>query len=147
MYAAKMLNMMMEKADELNIFCACYFELINKGGIKMDADSSSLTPVGKVFSIMKNHINGRICCADYRRGIMATEKDGIITMTLLNENLDDSKSFRFKKQEKQAEITVYISASVLPFSDFEEKTVKAVECEDMYTVNVPPHSIATVRIY
>lgn len=42
-----MLNMMMEKADELNIFCACYFELINKGGIKMDADSSSLTPVGR----------------------------------------------------------------------------------------------------
>lgn len=78
---------------------------------------------------------------------MATEKDGIITTTLLNENLDDSKSFRFKKQEKQAEITVYTSASVLPFSDFEEKTVKAVECEDMYTVNVPPHSIATVRIY
>lgn len=78
---------------------------------------------------------------------MATEKDGIITTTLLNENLDDSKSFRFKKQEKQAEITVYTSASVLPFSDFEEKTEKAVECEDMYTVNVPPHSIATVRIY
>ena len=35
----------------------------------------------------------------------------------------------------------------MPFSDFEEKTVTAVECGDMYTVNVPPHSIATVRIY
>lgn len=147
MYAAKMLNMMMEKADELNLFCACYFELINEGGIKVGAESSSLTPVGKVFSIMKNHLNGRICCADYRRGIMATEKGEIITMTLLNENLDAPKSFSFKKQGKQAKITVYTSESVMPFSDFEEKTVTAVECGDMYTVNVPPHSIATVRIY
>lgn len=62
MYAAKMLNMMMEKADELNIFCACYFELINKGGIKKDADSSSLTPVGKVFSNEKSYKRQNLLC-------------------------------------------------------------------------------------
>ncbi len=51
---------------------------------------------------MKNHINGRICCADYRRGIMATEKDGIITMTLLNENLAIQKALDLKsKRSKQ----------------------------------------------
>lgn len=118
--------------------------MINEGGIKVNADSSCLMPMGTVFSIMSKHVNGRIYCADYHRGIMATEKSDIITMTLLNDKFDKHKNFRLKKYGEQPEITVYTSESILPFSRFDKKTATAVVNEEMYIIDVPPHSIAVV---
>lgn len=78
--------MLIEEADPSGMDVACHFEAVNEGCIRVEWDRAFLTPSGQMFSVMKNHIDGKLCFTS--KDAVSTEKDGVLTITLFNRSYD-----------------------------------------------------------
>ena len=103
-----------------------------------------MTPSGQMFSVMKNHIGGRLCFA--AKDAVATEKEDSLTITLINRSYDGNKKFTLPEYGKTVVSTLYEAESVLPYSDFRIKDVDLTATEDGYEVILPKHSVMLIRM-
>ena len=143
-FTASMLHMLIEEAGPSGIDMACHFEAVNEGAIRVEWDHSFLTPSGKMFSVMKNHIGGKIRFA--AKDAIMTEKDGICTVTLINRSYSDDKKFVLMQCGAPVTATLFSSEDVLPHSDFEVTDVKLNAINDTIDVQLPKHSVMLLRL-
>ncbi|MBE6725188.1 MAG: helix-turn-helix domain-containing protein [Ruminococcaceae bacterium] len=149
-FAAKMLHMLLSVSNELDIPYCCYFQPVGEGAILIDEDGARLTANGQMFAMMKAHCGGNLCAltgAD-RYSAVATEKDGVLTLTLINDSFDTEKAFCFNLPGKDPEGELYASEEVTPYTCFEKRPLDVKAENGHAAVVLPPHSAAkiTVRI-
>lgn len=97
-----------------------------------------------MFSVMKNHIGGKLCFAE--KDATATEKEDILTITLINRSYDGSKKFILPEYGQTVVSRLYESESILPYSDFEIKDVDLTSTEEGYEVVLPKHSVMLIQM-
>ncbi|MBE7039059.1 MAG: hypothetical protein E7404_09190 [Ruminococcaceae bacterium] len=140
---ARIMHMILKNAKKMNLATSCYFEMINEGAIDVGVHSATLTPVGKVFEIMKNHCFGKVKYADF--DAFVTEKAGEITATLVNASLENERTFKLPVGKEILLAELYTSDSPMPCSEFVIKKASVQKNSNNYKITVPKHSIAIVK--
>ena len=64
LYAAAVLTMLIRRAEELNLYGASYFALVNEGCIRVYTDHVMLAPDGEVMKRMAVHAGGEVVAGD-----------------------------------------------------------------------------------
>ena len=59
-YAAGMFHMFCREAESLGLSMALFFQIVNEGGMAVDAYSAKLTPLGQIFAMFAVHQGGRL---------------------------------------------------------------------------------------
>ena len=77
---------------------------------------------------------------------MATETNGIITLTLINRSYDKEKSFTLPKAGAVSKAALLSGEGILPWSRFRETPLPIWEEEGRYSVTLPEHSIAVIQL-
>jgi len=143
-FAARLLNMMYMNAEKYGVSQICHFESSNEGAILVHPDRAVLTPAGQAIAAMKDHAAGIIRAI--RDDVVATEKAGILTLTLINRSYDKEKAFTFPKAGKVSRATLLSGEGVLPYSVFEESRLPVSEEDNRFHVTLPEHSIAVIQL-
>ena len=85
------------ESASLDIPIVCYFRPVGEGAILITPEGSRLTANGQIFELMKAHQDGRVCLVsgndDY--STVATVKDGVLTISLINAAYDTDREFSF----------------------------------------------------
>lgn len=147
-FTARVIHFMLNESNAMDIPVFCYFQPVGEGAIIVTPTGSRLTANGQVFALMKAHQDGRVCrvSANDDLSTAATLKDGVLSITLINERYDEARPFSFALKGKVQEAVVYTSDDVLPFSTFSPSPLEVkVERKGIRTV-LPPHSVALLRI-
>jgi len=147
-YVARTLHFYLTESNSLDIPIVCYFQPIGEGAIIVTPESSRLTANGQMFAMMKAHQDGDICKVldndDY--STVATVKDGVLTITLVNASYDSDREFTFKLKGKVLEGTLYSSEDITPHSYFEESPLQVTARRKDITTVLPPHSAAIIKL-
>ena len=138
-FVASMLHMIMRESEKMRIQLACHFQAVNEGAIRVEPDRAFLTPSGQMMAIMQNHANGR--CLTMERDLVATEKDHIITVTMINRSYDTKKFFCFPYRGTILACKLYTSEDITPPSTFTLQDVQPVIAENRIELTLAPHSV------
>ena len=147
-YAARTMHFYISESAALDIPIVCYFQPVGEGAILITPEGSRLTANGQMFKMMKAHQDGRVCKVsdndDY--STVATIKDGVLTITLINASYDTDREFRFNLKGEVLEAALYSSEDVTPHSFFERSELEVTaKRKDIKTV-LPPHSAAIIKL-
>ncbi len=147
-YTARTLHFYLTECNALDIPIVCYFQPIGEGAILVTPEESRLTANGQMFAMMKAHQDGRICKVvdDEGYSTVASVKDGILTITLVNVSFDSDRTFRFALKGKLLDATLYSSEDVIPHTYFEESPLEVTLRRKEVTTVLPPHSAAIIRL-
>lgn len=143
-FTAAMLQMFMRVSEPYGVGISCNFEAINEGYIRVDPTSARLTPSGKMYAVLKQHMNGILRCA--KKDVIATENDGILTISLVNRSYDKSKKFTLPCAGEIVGATLYHNDCMLPHTQFEEDAMAVPTVNGVYEVVLPKHSVALIQI-
>lgn len=143
-FTASMLHMLIGEAEPCGMDMACHFEAINEGAIRVEWNRAFLTPGGKMFAVMKHHIDGKLCFVS--EDAIATEKENVLTITLINRSYDKDKKFELPGYGTVITSDLYEGQSILPYSDFERKNMSLTESEEGYEVSLPKHSVMLIQM-
>ena len=101
-----------------------------------------------MFSIMKEHQDGKICKItendDYSTA--ATIKDDTLTITLINSEYDKEREFSFNLKGKVTDAKLYSSDDVTPHSYFTESPLDVTDTRKEIKTVLPAHSAAIIRM-
>ena len=107
-----------------------------------------LTANGQVFSLLKAHQGGLRCPVidndDY--AVTATVRDGILTISLINDSYDEPRSFGFSLKGTLLDSVLLTSDDVRPHSFFKEAPLDVQATRKRVSTTLPPHSVALIRI-
>ena len=147
-FTARMMHFFLNDSNLLDMPIVCYFQPVGEGAIMIEPTSSHLSANGQMFAAMAAHQDGKLCKVaendDYSTA--ATIKDGVLTLTLINAAYDTPRAFDFAIKGKIKEAKLYSSADLTPYSYFEESKLKASAAKDHIRTELPPHSVALLRI-
>jgi alpha-N-arabinofuranosidase len=143
-FAARLLNMMYMNAEKYGVSQICHFEASNEGAILVYPDRAVLTPAGQAIAAMRHHAGGIIRAI--QDDVIATETDGILTLTLINRSYDRDKAFTFPKAGTVFSATLLSGDGVLPYSTFNETQPDILEENGSFRTVLPEHSIAVIRL-
>lgn len=142
-FAAKMLHMLLKASGELDMPVCCYFQPVGEGAILITPTDASLTANGQMFTMMKAHCGGRLCPANSEDGAaFATVRNGVLTLTLINDSYDEEKLFRFGGCGAVSEASLYSSGDVTPYTRFEISQPAVKQDNGQVKCVLPPHSVA-----
>ena len=136
--------MLYMNAEKYGVIQACHFESVNEGSLLVTPDRAILTPTGQAISSMRHHAGGMIRAI--RDDVVATEKDSTITLTLINRSYDKDKSFTIPKVGTVRSTRLLSGEGILPWSRFSESELSVEEEGGRWSVTLPAHSIAVVRL-
>lgn len=143
-FTALMFHMLIGEAEKSGIAIACHFEAVNEGSIIVTPDQAKLTATGQAFSVMKNHINGRVCYLS--DSVLATTADHVLTVTAINASYDKTKKVTIKESGEMLSGKLYYGEEVLPYSVFETREADVIKEEAGYSVTIPTHSLVLLKI-
>ncbi len=143
-FTALTLHMLLSEAETLKMAQACHFEAVNEGLITVTPTEAFLTAQGQVFSLMKNHIGGRICHRS--SDALATLHDKELVITVVNSSYDQPRKVHVAATGTLVTARLYSSGTVIPPSFFAEQSVEMERVENGYECVLPPHSVLLVRI-
>ena len=143
-FAARFLNMLYMNAEKYGVIQACHFESVNEGSLLVTPDRVIMTPTGQAISSMRYHADGMIRAI--QDDVVATEKDGIITLTLINRSYDKPKTFTVPKTGTVGSTLLLSGEGILPWSRFNETVLPVEDEEERWAVTLPEHSIAVIRL-
>jgi len=154
-FAAVHLNMLAEKASELGIECACYFQPVNEGLIAVEPFSAKLTATGQVFALYRAHQGNRLLkIAGDLAGInvcTSLERDGkTIFVSLVNQNPEQPQDFRIVLLNVPGGVAAsarcLVADDLKPNRPFREQPL-AVKVEENKVAGVLPKlSVAMIRL-
>ena len=144
-FAARFLNMLYMNAEKYGVIQACHFESVNEGSLLVTADNVIMTPTGQAISSMRHHAGAMIRAL--QDDVVATEKDGIITLTLINRSYDKAKVFTIPKIGAVSSALLLSGEGILPWSRFDEASLPVGDEDGRYAVTLHEHSIAVIRIH
>lgn len=147
-YAARVMHFHINESRALDMPLVCYFQPVGEGAIGITSRDSYLTAIGQVFALMRAHQGGQRCPLDDNGDYSAAAslKDGVITLTLVNDSYDEPREFRFALKGKVLESKLFHSSDVLPHSRFEEAVLPVDAGGEVLYATLPPHSLARLRI-
>ena len=158
-FTAKTLHMLLEESVPLAMPFCCYFQPIGEGAILIEPDSARLSANGQVFSLLKDHRGGALCplvpCGAARAAraddgeILATVKDGVLTVTLVNDAYDEPREFRLGGCAGEVTGAVLLSSDeVTPHSYFTASPLEVTSTSDGsgLCAVLPPHSVGKITV-
>jgi len=147
-FVAKMLHMLLSFSGELDIPYCCYFQPVGEGAVLIDEHGARLTANGQMFSMMKAHCGGNLCSINGADpySALATEKDGVLTVTLVNDSYDTDRAYCFNLPGRDPEGELYTSDEVTPYTFFERSMLAVKEENGLARVVLPPHSAAKISV-
>lgn len=148
MFCARMLHVFMMESNDLDMPMVCYFQPVGEGAIAITPTDSRLTANGQVFAMMKDHCGGALCRVDGDDdySAVATVKDGVLTVTLVNTEYSEERAFRFNARGKVISSRLLSSEDVRPNTFFAESPLEVIMKRGAAEVILPPHSVAGIRI-
>ena len=144
MFTALALHMICAEGNRCGIALACHFEAVNEGIIRVEPNRAILTAQGQIFAAMKHHIGAEICFA--QPDAMATSRDGMVTLTVVNASYDRSKMVQIPEGCTMEQAKLYTAPSVLPPSYFQEQYLTTGEIVPGTDFCMPPHSFLFVTL-
>ena len=93
---------------------------------------------------MRHHAGGTVRAIE--DDVVATEKDGTVTLTLINRSYDKETSFTMPQAGTVRQATLLSGEGILPWSRFNESAIPITEEDGRYAVTLPAHSIAVIRL-
>lgn len=147
-FTAKMLHMLMRLSPELDMPTCCYFQPVGEGAVLIDEDGARLTANGQMFAMMRAHCGGELCglTGAEEDAALATVKDGVLTLTLINDRHDEDREFRFNLPGTDPAGELYESEEVTPYSYFTRRPLAVKEENRGASVLLPPHSAARITV-
>ena len=147
-FAARMLHFAINESNALKMPVLSYFQPVGEGAILISPGGSRLTANGQMFELMKIHQDALVCHVEGNEDFStaASIKDGVLSITVINEKFDEARPFDFSIKGKVLESRLYSSEDLTPHSYFNvsELPVEAVR-KHIRTV-VPAHSVALIRV-
>ena len=143
-FAAHFLNMMYRNAETYGVSQICHFESVNEGSMLVTPGKAELMPTGQAIASMADHAGGRILAL--QEDVTVTEKDGIITCTLLNRSYDQEKAFTLPKAGTVTGTKLLAGNGVVVESRFLESTLAVEEGDTCFRMVLPATSIAVIKI-
>lgn len=147
-FAAKFLHGIINLSTPLDIPVCCYFQPVGEGAIIITPTDSRLSANGQIFSLMKEHKGGKLCSvsgAD-EYDVTATIKDGILTVTLLNDSYDQNKNLELAVKGQLQNARLLSSDDVRPYTYFTESELPVIQGKKSIKISLPPHSVASLEI-
>ena len=147
-YTARMLHFLINYSHALDIPVACYFQPVQEGAIIVNRTDSRFTANGQMFAAMSAHQDGRVCRVTENDDFStaATLKDGVLTVSMINESYDRPRDFNFNIKGRVLEATLYSSDDVLPMSYFHDAPLDVKSGRGHVTTTLPPHSVAVMLV-
>lgn len=142
-FTASFLNELYRHAGPQGVTMACHFESVNEGALLVKPHSVTMTPTGRAISLMYRHAGGKIRALE--QDAVATEKDGILTLTLINRSFDRSKTFRIPTVGETLRATLYSADDVVPNTTFEEAQLTLAGSGSSLEATLPAHSLALLQ--
>lgn len=146
MFTARMMHMLIEESNTLDMPICCYFQPVGEGAILITPQKSELTANGQVFALMKAHKGGGILKVDgdgdYRA--LATLKDGILTLTLVNSDYHESQDYEIEVPGKVLESIMLHNEDVRPHTYFNKTFLTVQKKGKLLKVSVPAHGVARI---
>lgn len=106
--------------------------------------AAELMPTGQAIASMRDHAGGRVLAL--MEDVTVTEKDGIITCTLLNRSYDREKAFTLPKAGTVTETKLLTGNGVVVGSRFLESTLSVDMEAECFQVVLPATSIAVIKM-
>lgn len=142
-FAAKMFHMFIAEQKISNVPVSAMYQPVNEGCISVLPHRSILTPMGKAFSIMAEHSNGKVLHISDTAAV--SEKDGTLTITLINDSYDTEKTFCMETNANADGIQ--LSADKIgPYTEFIEKNISIKNKDGVISINTLPLSITALNI-
>ncbi len=147
-FTAKFINGIVNSSTRLDIPVCCYFQPVGEGAIMITPTSSRLSANGQVFSLMKAHQGGRMCpvTGDSECRAAATLKDGVLTVTLVNDSYDRAENMELAVKGKVRKATLLSCEDIRPYTYFTESELEVIPGKKSLKTTLPPHSIASIEI-
>ena len=143
-----MLHMMLYAGDALDTPFLCFFQPVGEGAILIDGGGARLTANGQMFAMMRAHCGGELCALDGAEdySALATVKDGLLTLTLINDSFDEEREFSFDLPGVDPAGEVWTSEDVAPYSVFVRRSLEIAAEDGGAKVLLPPHSAAKITL-
>ena len=147
-FAARMLHMLMKQSGPMDAPVCCYFQPVGEGAVIVTPTDSYLTAIGQMFAMMKPHQGGKLCPVegDEDGNAAATVKEGVLTVTLINEEYDKERDIVIPCRGRISEGVLFASEEVLPYTRFEETPLQARAVDGEIRLTLPPHSAARLTV-
>ncbi|MBE6608881.1 MAG: helix-turn-helix domain-containing protein [Ruminococcaceae bacterium] len=142
-FTGMMMNMIIKEAQNLGIGFACQFEAVNESAIKVTPANASLTATGQALALMTLHAGGTLRYADDCS--IATEKEGRITITVVNPSYDMKKTVSFECKKDIVLGKLYEGKSLCPHNRFEISDLSVCRSGDYCNIEIAPHSMAFIQ--
>ena len=142
-FTGMMMNMLINEASNSGIGFACQFEAVNESAIKVTPSSVSLTATGQALALMKLHAGGTLRYADDCS--VATEKEGTVTITIVNPSYDTKKTVSFECKKDMLLSKLYEGKCLCPHNRFEVSDLVVSKTADYCEVEIPPHSMVFIQ--
>ena len=142
-FSGMMMHMFIGEAQNSGIGLCCHFEAVNESAIKVKPTGVSLTATGQALALMSSHASGALRYAG--DCVVATEKDGIVTMTVINPSYDTEKTVTFECNKRIRSSKLYEGKSLLPHHRFEIIELSVDQNGAQCRIEIPPHSMAIIQ--
>lgn len=140
--------MVMRETNARDIPIVSYFQPVGEGAILITPTESRLTANGQMFALMKEHQDARLCKVtdDDDYSTVASIKDDILTVTLINAGFSEDRAFDFKLKGTLLGGTLYSSDDVTAHTYFTESPLSVVYKNKILHTVLPAHSVAIFRM-
>ena len=142
LYTAMMMHMIIDEARKSDVGIACQFAAVNESAIHVTPRDASLTATGQALAMMKGHINGILRYVG--NCVVATEREGTITMTVINPSYDQPKTVTFPCNAQTVCVLLYETDSLLPPSHFSIRKEILSAKDGTCKLELPAHTMALV---
>lgn len=147
-FASKMLHMFLYESVRSDVPVCCYFQPVGEGAIEVTPTESRLTAIGQVFSLLKDHKGGKLCPIENVEefGGAATIREGILTITLVNEDLYETKPVAINISGTVCSAEVLTSENLIPHTYFTKCGLETIIENGILQTVLPPHSVAKICV-
>ncbi|MBC8529751.1 helix-turn-helix domain-containing protein [Christensenellaceae bacterium NSJ-44] len=140
-YAALAMHLLIEEAEKSGIAIACHFQAVNEGMLCVEPDGVRMSAQGQIFALMRCHAGNHLCFAS-QEAVATMDREGRVTVTLINASYRQCKTVNFSKYGACREAVLYSSDNVLPPSFFSETNL--LEQAGSGSLCMPPHSVLKI---
>ncbi len=142
-FAVKMFHMLIDEQKKNNVVLSSVYQPINEGCIYVYPDRAGLTPMGQVFNLISQHSNGQV--KHIGDDVAISERDGEITITLVNDSYDTEKTFLIRQSGKAEGIQLYAD-DIGPYSEFSQKSIVNESVDGVLKITVPKLSVSLLKV-
>ncbi len=143
-FTAKMLHMFIEEQKASNVSLSATYQPINEGSICVTPEKAELTPMGEAFGLLAEHCCGRVLYVS--DAVTVTEKNGVVTASLINDSYDSEKAFELKLDGK-VDIKQLKADDIGPYTEFDKSTWSDESVDGSFNIVTPPLSVTLLKFH